>query len=43
MEPETAWRLCTRGIGPEAAMTRARIEGDQKLAAAAFRVVSIIY
>ena len=42
LDAETAWRLCTRGIGPEAALDRARIAGDRELAAAACRIVSIV-
>jgi hypothetical protein len=37
-DPDTAWRLCTRGITPG----RARIDGDRQLAAAALQIVSII-
>jgi hypothetical protein len=40
---DTAWRLCTRGITPEQAAGRSRIDGDQQLATAALRVVSIIW
>ncbi|MEU5870920.1 maleylpyruvate isomerase family mycothiol-dependent enzyme [Glycomyces sp. NPDC047369] len=43
LDAETAWRLCTRGIEPEAALARARTEGDAGLAAAACRIVSIVY
>ncbi|MFF8727099.1 maleylpyruvate isomerase N-terminal domain-containing protein [Streptomyces sp. NPDC015171] len=43
LDAETAWRLCTRGIGPATALARARIDGDRGLAEAACRIVSIIY
>ncbi|MFE0104851.1 maleylpyruvate isomerase family mycothiol-dependent enzyme [Streptomyces sp. NPDC059009] len=43
LDAETAWRLCTRGIEPDAALDRARIDGDRQLAAAACQIVSIIY
>jgi hypothetical protein len=40
---DTAGRLCTRGITPEQAADRADIQGDARLAAAALRIVSIIW
>ncbi|MGH4031092.1 maleylpyruvate isomerase family mycothiol-dependent enzyme [Actinomycetota bacterium Odt1-20B] len=43
VDAETAWRLCTRGIEPDTALERARIDGDRQLAAAACQIVSIIY
>ncbi|MEU2790148.1 maleylpyruvate isomerase family mycothiol-dependent enzyme [Streptomyces sp. NPDC007100] len=43
LDAETAWRLCTRGIQPEAAFARARVDGDRVLAEAACRIVSIVY
>jgi uncharacterized protein (TIGR03083 family) len=43
LDADTAWRLCTRGITPERAAERARIDGDQHLAAAALQIVSIIW
>ncbi|MFF2073489.1 maleylpyruvate isomerase family mycothiol-dependent enzyme [Kitasatospora sp. NPDC058162] len=43
LDTETAWRLCTRGVQPDAALARARIDGDRDLAEAACRIVSIIY
>jgi uncharacterized protein (TIGR03083 family) len=43
LDPDTAWRLCTRGITPEQAADRAHIDGDARLAAAALRIVSIIW
>jgi uncharacterized protein (TIGR03083 family) len=43
LDSDTTWRLCTRGITPEQASRRARIEGDQHLAMAALQIVSIIW
>ncbi|MFV8132845.1 maleylpyruvate isomerase family mycothiol-dependent enzyme [Streptomyces syringium] len=43
LDAETAWRLCTRGIQPDTALARARIDGDDELAAATCRIVSIVY
>ncbi|MEU6825404.1 maleylpyruvate isomerase family mycothiol-dependent enzyme [Streptomyces atriruber] len=43
LDTETAWHLCTRGIQPDDAMTRARIDGDRELAEAACQIVSIVY
>jgi len=43
LDADTAWRLCTRGISPQQAAVRARIDGEQALAAAALRIVSIIW
>ncbi|WP_369354720.1 maleylpyruvate isomerase family mycothiol-dependent enzyme [Streptomyces sp. cg2] len=43
LDTETAWRLCTRGIQPDTALARARIDGDRELAEAACRIVSIVY
>ncbi len=43
LDPETAWRLCTRGVGPGTALARARVEGDRRLAEAVCRIVSIVY
>ncbi|MEW1673990.1 maleylpyruvate isomerase family mycothiol-dependent enzyme [Streptomyces noursei] len=43
LDAETAWRLCTRGIQPDAAVARARIDGDRELAEAACQIVSIVY
>ena len=40
---DTAWRLCTRGITPEQAAGKARIDGDQNLASTALQIVSIIW
>ncbi len=43
LDGETAWRLCTRGIQPDTALARARIDGDRALAEAACQIVSIVY
>ncbi|MFG2244809.1 maleylpyruvate isomerase family mycothiol-dependent enzyme [Spirillospora sp. NPDC048823] len=43
LDPGTAWRLCTRGIGPDLAAERVRAEGDRAMVEAALRIVSIIY
>ncbi|GHC78014.1 maleylpyruvate isomerase family mycothiol-dependent enzyme [Streptomyces flavofungini] len=43
LDADTAWRLCTRGIRPAAALARARVDGDPQLAAAACQIVSIVY
>lgn len=43
LDAETAWRLCARGIQPDTALTRARVEGDHQLAEAACRIVSIVH
>ncbi|MFH8989364.1 maleylpyruvate isomerase family mycothiol-dependent enzyme [Streptomyces sp. NPDC017940] len=43
LDTETAWRLCTRGIQPDTALARARVDGDRELAGTACRIVSIIY
>lgn len=43
LDPETAWRLCTRGIDPSTALTLARIHGERRLAQAVCRIVSIVY
>ncbi|MFD3502952.1 maleylpyruvate isomerase family mycothiol-dependent enzyme [Streptomyces sp. NPDC058676] len=43
LDPETAWRLCTRGIDPDAALARARIGGERQIAEAACQIVSIVY
>jgi uncharacterized protein (TIGR03083 family) len=42
LDADTTWRLCSRGITPDEAAGRARTQGDQRLAAAALTVVSII-
>ncbi|MEU9605346.1 maleylpyruvate isomerase family mycothiol-dependent enzyme [Streptomyces sp. NPDC048057] len=45
MLPETAWRLCTRGIHPAAAMAYpdVTLEGDRELAEAVCRIVSVVH
>ncbi|MGW0712072.1 maleylpyruvate isomerase family mycothiol-dependent enzyme [Streptomyces sp. NPDC002643] len=43
LDPETAWRLCTRGIEPATALGRARVQGEHRLAEAVCQVVSIVY
>ncbi len=43
LDADTPWRLCTRRITPDQAVRRARVEGDQRLAAAAIEIVSIIW
>jgi uncharacterized protein (TIGR03083 family) len=43
LDAETAWRLCTRGIEPAAALARARIDGNRRLAEATCRIVSIVH
>lgn len=43
LDADTTWRLCTRGITPEQAAEHARVDGDQHLATAALRIVSIIW
>ncbi|TDC75018.1 maleylpyruvate isomerase N-terminal domain-containing protein [Streptomyces hainanensis] len=43
IDPETAWRLCVRSVEPDTALARARVDGDHDLAAAALRIVSIVY
>jgi uncharacterized protein (TIGR03083 family) len=43
MDPETAWRLCTRGIDPDTALARVRISGERQIAEAACQIVSIVY
>lgn len=40
---ETAWRLCTRGITPVEAVSRARFDGDRALGEACCRIVSVIH
>jgi uncharacterized protein (TIGR03083 family) len=43
LDPETAWRLCTRAIRPADALARARLDGDRALAGAVCGIVSIVY
>ncbi|MDF3149712.1 MULTISPECIES: maleylpyruvate isomerase family mycothiol-dependent enzyme [unclassified Streptomyces] len=42
LDPETAWRLCVRGIEPADALSRAHTDGDLRLAEAACQIVSIV-
>ncbi|QUH01786.1 maleylpyruvate isomerase family mycothiol-dependent enzyme [Saccharopolyspora erythraea] len=42
LDAETAWLLCTRGIEPDVAIQRSRLEGDRELAEAACQILSII-
>ena len=39
---DTIWRLCTRGITPQAARARVRVHGDPALAGQVLEMVSII-
>jgi hypothetical protein len=43
LDTETLWRLCTRGIDPADALSRAQVRGDRRLAQAACQIVSVIY
>ncbi|WP_327187330.1 maleylpyruvate isomerase family mycothiol-dependent enzyme [Streptomyces sp. NBC_01334] len=43
LSPETAWRLCARGIDPCTALARVRISGERQIAEAACQIVSIVY
>ena len=40
---DTMWRLCTRGITPQAARARVRVHGDRRLADQVLEMVSIIW
>ena len=42
LDQETAWRLFTKGISPQAARNAARIEGDRRLGAVVLKTVAII-
>jgi hypothetical protein len=42
LDQETAWRLFTKGIAPQAVRTAARIEGDPRLGAVVLETVAII-
>ncbi|WP_328469264.1 maleylpyruvate isomerase family mycothiol-dependent enzyme [Streptomyces sp. NBC_00448] len=42
LDPETAWRLCSRGIEPDAALAAAHLQGTPHLARAALHIVSIV-
>ncbi|MBB5108409.1 maleylpyruvate isomerase family mycothiol-dependent enzyme [Streptomyces spectabilis] len=43
LDAETAWRLCTRGISPAAALARARTSGDRRLVEAVIQIVSVVH
>ncbi|ALG12189.1 maleylpyruvate isomerase family mycothiol-dependent enzyme [Kibdelosporangium phytohabitans] len=43
LDADTAWRLCTRGITPRQAKSRATVDGDQSLADTVLTMVSIIH
>jgi hypothetical protein len=43
LDPDIAWRLCTRGVTPETTAGHAHVDGDQRLASAALQIVSIIW
>jgi hypothetical protein len=40
---DTMWRLCTRGITPQAARARVRLQGDLRLADQVLEMVSLIW
>lgn len=42
LDPETAWRLFTKGITPEAARKHATLSGDASLAAQVLRTVAVL-
>jgi hypothetical protein len=42
LDPDTLWRVTTRGLQPAAAMAKALVVGDTGLAATALELVSII-
>jgi uncharacterized protein (TIGR03083 family) len=42
LDQDAFWRLCTKGIAKEAAIQRATIQGDERLAAHVFEIVAII-
>ncbi|GAA3394306.1 maleylpyruvate isomerase family mycothiol-dependent enzyme [Cryptosporangium minutisporangium] len=42
LTPDTLWRVATRGLEPDEALARARVDGDDALAAAAVQLVSIV-
>jgi uncharacterized protein (TIGR03083 family) len=43
LDADTTWRLCTRGITPAQATSKARTHGDHRLTTAALHIVSIIH
>jgi uncharacterized protein (TIGR03083 family) len=42
LDADTTWRLCTRGLTPAQAASKAHTEGDERLTMAALQIVSII-
>ncbi len=42
LSPDTLWRLASRGLKPEQARERATVSGDERLAAAALQLLSIV-
>lgn len=42
LDADTAWRVFTKGLGPAEARARARVEGDETLAAAALGLVAVM-
>ena len=42
LSQDTAWRLFTKGLGPQAAQAQVRIEGDKEIGAVMLQVVSIM-
>jgi uncharacterized protein (TIGR03083 family) len=42
IDPETAWRLFSKGISPEEALEKVKIEGDEYLAKVALGMVSVM-
>ncbi|WP_030678436.1 maleylpyruvate isomerase family mycothiol-dependent enzyme [Streptomyces sp. NRRL B-1347] len=43
LDAEAAWRLCTRGTSPAAALAGARTSGDRRLVEAVGRIVSVVH
>jgi hypothetical protein len=42
LDAETAWRQCSRGIEPDAALARTHIRGNRQLAQAVLHIVSVV-
>ncbi|HEX7902734.1 MAG TPA: maleylpyruvate isomerase N-terminal domain-containing protein [Chitinophagaceae bacterium] len=42
IDPETAWKLFSKGISPEAARTKVTINGNEKLAETALQLVAVM-
>ena len=42
IDPDTAWRLFSKGISPEEALENVKIEGDEYLAKVALGMVSVM-